>query len=81
MPAKTLRFAAISNPCPICGGPTYLEGHLSATKIPEMLVVKCGKCGEIKKLYSQRPQPRFEDIHAEAVVGEPVKRPRQRKEV
>lgn len=81
MPAKTIRFAKLSNPCPICEGPTFLEGHLSASKVPEMIVVKCPKCGEIKKLFRDKPQPVYEEIHAEAVVGENVKRPKQRKEV
>lgn len=81
MGAKTYRFAQLTNPCPICGGVTFLEGHVSATKVPEILVVKCPKCGEIKKLFSTRPQPRFEDIHVEAVLGEPAKRPKQRKEI
>ena len=81
MAAKTYRFTASNLPCPICGGTTYLEGHASAMKVPEVLVVKCPKCGEIKKLFSTKPQPVFEDIHAEAVLGEPVKRPKQRKEI
>jgi hypothetical protein len=81
MPAKTIRFATLTNPCPICDGLTYLEGHLSAMKVPEVLVVKCEKCGEIKRLFSTRPQPIYEDIHVEAVLGEKTKRPRKRKEI
>lgn len=81
MPARTYRFSRLTNPCPICGGTTYLEGHASAMKVPEVMVVKCEKCGEIKKLFSTKPQPRFEEIHTEAVLGEKTKRPRARKEV
>lgn len=81
MPAQTYRFAVMTNPCPICSGTTYLEGHASAMKKPEVLVVKCETCGEIKKLFSTRPAPTYEHIHTEAVLGESRKRPRKRKEL
>lgn len=55
---KTVKIADCVNPCHYCEGPTYLAAHTDSDGVVEMIIVKCQKCGEIKRLY--RDKPNFE---------------------
>lgn len=85
--ASTIEVAKASNPCPICvslghkSKPCRFYVHTNAYGVAEMLVFKCPTHGEIKRLYSSRPQPVFQQTYVEALTGKKQKPPRQRKEI
>ena len=51
--AQTTHIVNCENPCAYCQGPTYIQAHTDSDGNVEMFVVKCPKCGEIKRLYSK----------------------------
>lgn len=81
---KTVFVCKITNPCPVCEGTEVIsEMYVDSDGQPEMMVVKCQKCGPIKNLYAghrMRPQPRFERNYAEALIGE-FRKPKLKKEI
>ena len=81
---RTIQVAQITNPCDICESPNVVaEMYLDSDGQPDLMVVKCPKCGPIKKLYPgyrNRPQPRFERNYAEALTGQ-FQKPKSKKEV
>ena len=80
--AKTIHMGRMTASCPICGNTEcYSAMHVSASGAAEMIVIKCPKCGEIKRLYSHRPEPRFRKQYAEFIIGESKNPPKLKKEV
>lgn len=71
---KTVQLCDITNPCPNCDATgVKAEMYLDSDGNPEMMVVKCPKCGPVKKLYAghrNRPQPRFEKSFWEWRTGD-----------
>jgi hypothetical protein len=69
--ARTVKLTPLSNPCPICDSTEcYAAVHLNSYGVAEILVLKCPKCGEFKKLYQmQRREPRFQRLYSEWLTG------------
>jgi RNase P subunit RPR2 len=59
MGAKTVTVEQIANPCQQCGAPQIGKMHLDSDGRPEMMVVRCLKCGAQKRLYAGRREPRY----------------------
>jgi DNA-directed RNA polymerase subunit RPC12/RpoP len=57
------------------------QKEVSADGIAEMLVVKCPKCGPIKRLFNERPSPIFRRLYAEFFTGELKDPPKIRREI
>ena len=70
---RSVQIAQMTNPCPACDAPGVVaEMYLDSDGQPDMMVIKCQKCGPVKNLYPghRRPQPRFEKNFWEATHGE-----------
>ncbi len=65
--AKTVAVEQVENPCQRCGGGQIGKMHFSAEGRPEMMVVRCLKCGAEKRLYSGRREPRYAKGYYDAV--------------
>ena len=61
---KTVQVCDVTNPCPNCDSlGVKMEVYLDSDGVAEMLVMKCPKCGPVKKLFQghrMRPEPRFQ---------------------
>jgi hypothetical protein len=81
---KTIYMSKIKNPCEICQSPDcHIEMYVDSDNLPEMMVVKCPKCGPIKTLTAgryHRPEPRYERNYAEWLTGA-FRKPKMRKEI
>lgn len=78
--AKTYEIMEYAHPCEGC-----LSEGITTTGIKllvdvnaegkrERLTVHCPRCGPIKSLYAERPQPRYQAAFTEAVTGRDIKR-------
>jgi phage FluMu protein Com len=64
--AKTIQLVKSSNPCPFCdNNDCHFQVHLDSYGNAEMLVLKCPKCGEVKRLYQGRRAPRYQHLISE----------------
>ncbi len=80
--AKTFKLYELTNPCPACNSlGCHMDLHVDAHGHREMMTFECPKCGPVKKLYTRPPEPRFEAVFTEAVLGEKKQRPKRYREV
>lgn len=83
---ETVEICSITNPCEICDSACIGLMHLDSNKQPEMLEIKCPKCGPIKILYAGQPwrrfqpEPRFQRNYAEWLTGD-YRKPTPKKEI
>jgi hypothetical protein len=73
--AKTYELSKVEGACPLCEGELFAVMHKDADGNAEMLVIKCLKDGEIKRLYRGRREPSLRNaLLAAAGVPDRVKR-------
>jgi len=73
--AKTIEVAQIENPCQQCGGPQVGKMHFDSDNNPELMSIRCLKCGAQKRLYAGRREPRYRRGFANAMgIKEMAKR-------
>ena len=81
---RTVEVCKMTNPCFVCDSLEMIaEAYLDSDGEAELLVIKCPKCGPIKKLYRGmrgRPEPRYERNYAEWLTGD-FRKPKFKREV
>jgi RNase P subunit RPR2 len=61
--------AVCSSPCEYCGSMPFFAAHVDSTDDIEMLILKCPKCGEIKRLHRKPPNFRM-DLKRARIIAE-----------